>query len=107
MCNLGKIEPRTYEDLLVAINSSTSNKGFRRLLSAEERASRALAHEGDELAKQSYKDSVTRLVRWVDEPFPANLAAKVIWNRVREREEAAALAKSAAKAADKTGSNPS
>lgn len=94
---MGNTKSRTYEDLLVAINGSASEKGFRRLLVAEERASRALANRGDKLAKQSFEDSVTRLVRWVDEPFPASLAAKVIWNRVREREEAAAQAASKAK----------
>lgn len=117
-----KQQSKTYQDLLVAINLSKSEKGFRRLLAAEQRAAGALAEtrnlqglqaslgcpEGNakgrrklsaaqrkrlaeaersqRLAQQSFEDSVCRLVRWIDEPFPASLAETLIREHIRQCE---------------------
>ena len=80
---------KTYNDLLVAINNSKSEKGFRRLLAAEELASQVLAGKGGTSAQEAYHDSVARLVRWIDQPVSATLAERLITERVRAREEAA------------------
>ena len=79
-----KTQLRTYEDLLVAVNASRSAGGMGRLLQAEGIARRTLANKHDAKLNKSLKNAVARLARWLDEPFSAQLAQRLVVSHVSE-----------------------
>ena len=79
-----KTQLKTYQDLLVAVNTSKSKRSMDRLLQAERIARKTLTNEHDAKLNQSLKNTVARLVRWLDEPFPAQLAEALVVSHVRE-----------------------
>ena len=79
-----KTQLRTYEDLLVAVNTSKSTGSMDRLLQAEGIARKTLTNKHDAKLNKSLKNTVARLARWLDEPFPAQLAQRLIVAHVRE-----------------------
>ena len=79
-----KIQQKTYQDLLVAVNTSRSTGSMQRLLQSERLARKSLTNRNDPQLNQSLKNAVARLVRWLDVPFPAQLAESLIVSHVRE-----------------------
>lgn len=75
---------KTYQDLLVAVNTSKSKRSAERLLQAERIARKTLTNKHDEELSQSLHNTTARLVRWLDEPFSAQLAEALIISHVRE-----------------------
>ncbi|MEE1159318.1 MAG: hypothetical protein UHS51_07830 [Atopobiaceae bacterium] len=77
-------QQKTYQDLLVAVNESQSTRSMERLLQAERIARKTLTSRRDAALDKSLKNAVARLVRWLDDPIPAQVAESLILAHVRE-----------------------
>lgn len=78
-----KMQQKTYQDLLIAASASKSERSLDRLLQAERIARKTLTNRHDEELGKSLRNSVARLVRWLDEPFSTQLAEQLILEHVR------------------------